>query len=131
MPKHAKINGMILVYGISNCDNVKKARAWLTERALAHEFHDFKILGVPSDRLAAWEHAVGWEKLLNRQGTTWRKLDAAAQAGISDAASAMALMQAQPSIMKRPVVEWGTETTVGFEAASWAARLQHRDGQRV
>ncbi|MDP1742779.1 MAG: arsenate reductase [Polaromonas sp.] len=117
---------MIIVYGISNCDSVKKARAWLAERGLACEFHDFKKLGVPTDRLAAWEHAVGWEKLLNRQGTTWRKLDAAAQAGIKDAASAMALMQAQPSIIKRPVVEWGPKgsaTTVGFDPASWAARL--------
>ena len=125
--KHAKIPCMIHVYGISNCDSVKKARAWLTERALAHEFHDFKKLGVPRDRLAAWEREVGWEKLLNRQGTTWRKLDAAAQAGISDAASAMALMQAQPSIIKRPVVEWSPKegsTTVGVDLTDWTVRLQ-------
>ena len=118
---------MILVYGISNCDSVKKARAWLTERAVAHEFHDFKKLGVPGDRLAAWEREVGWEKLLNRQGTTWRKLDAAAQAGISDAASAMALMQAQPSIIKRPVIEWSPgkgSTTAGVDLTGWAVRLQ-------
>ena len=125
--KHAKIPDMILVYGISNCDSVKKARAWLTERALAHEFHDFKKLGVPGDRLAAWEREVGWEKLLNRQGTTWRKLDAAAQTGIRDAASAMALMQAQPSIIKRPVVEWSPEegsTTVGVDLTGWALKLK-------
>ena len=124
--KHAKILGMILVYGISNCDSVKKARVWLAAHALAHEFHDFKKLGVPSDRLTSWERALGWEKLLNRQGTTWRKLDAAAQSHVSDAASAMALMLAQPSIIKRPVVEWGPAdgpTTVGFEPTSWAARL--------
>ena len=117
---------MIIVYGISNCDTVKKARAWLAGQGLACEFHDFKKLGVPADRLAAWERSVGWEKLLNRQGTTWRKLDAATQAGIKDAASAMALMRDQPSIIKRPVVEWGPEggaTTVGFDPASWAARL--------
>ena len=117
---------MIIVYGISNCDTVKKARAWLAERQLPCEFHDFKKLGVPADRLAAWASAVGWEKLLNRQGTTWRKLDAAAQADIKDAASAMALMQAQPSIIKRPVVEWGSgvgSTTVGFDPASWTASL--------
>lgn len=115
-----------MVYGISSCDTVKKARAWLAGQGLAHEFHDFKKLGVPADRLSAWERTVGWEKLLNRQGSTWRKLDAAAQAGITGAAGAMALMQAQPSIIKRPVVEWGTgagSTTVGFDPASWAARL--------
>ena len=117
---------MIKVYGIANCDSVKKARAWLATHALAHEVHDFKKLGVPSDRLHSWERALGWEKLLNRQGTTWRKLDAASQARVSDAASAMALMLAQPSIIKRPVVEWGLAdgpTTVGFEPTSWAARL--------
>ncbi len=117
---------MIIVYGIASCDSVKKARAWLAERGLACEFHDFKKLGVPADRLAAWERTLGWEKLLNRQGTTWRKLDAAAQAGITGAASAMALMQAQPSVIKRPVIEWGPgagATTVGFDPASWAASL--------
>lgn len=117
---------MIIVYGISNCDSVKKARAWLAERGLTCEFHGFKKLGIPADRLAAWEHAVGWEKLLNRQGSTWRKLDATAQAAISDAASAMALMQAQPNIIKRPVVEWrpgGESITVGFDPASWSVRL--------
>ncbi len=117
---------MIIVYGIANCDTVKKARTWLATQGLAYQFHDFKKLGVPADRLADWEKAVGWEKLLNRQGTTWRKLDAAAQAGIQDAASAMALMQAQPSIIKRPVIEWGPgagSTTVGFDPAGWAARL--------
>ena len=119
--------GMIIVYGISSCDTVKKARAWLLEQGLAHEFHDFKKRGVPSDRLAAWEQAVGWEKLVNRQGTTWRKLDPAVQADVTSPNSALALMQAHASIIKRPVVEWGSGITVGFEASSWAARLQHRD----
>lgn len=126
LPQRAKIRSMILVYGISNCDSVKKTRAWLATHGLSCEFHDFKKLGVPADRLVAWQHAVGWEKLLNRQGTTWRRLDAAAQASISGAASAMALMQAQPSSIKRPVVEWGSGsglTTVGFDPKSWAARL--------
>lgn len=117
---------MIIVYGISNCDTVKKARAWLAGQDLSCEFHDFKKLGVPTDRLAAWERAVGWEKLLNRQGTTWRKLDADVQAGVTGAASAMALMQAQPSLIKRPVIEWGPghgATTVGFDPHNFAARL--------
>ena len=81
---------------------------------------------MPADRLPGWEKAVGWEKLLNRQGTTWRKLDAAAQAGVTGAASALALMQANPSVIKRPVVEWNGQpggATVGFDAAGWEARL--------
>ena len=113
---------MIILYGIPNCDTVKKARAWLTGQGLAYSFHDFKKVGVPPERLAAWEDALGWQKLLNRQGTTWRKLDAAVQSGVTDAASAQALMQAQPSVIKRPVVEWGHDTTVGFDAEAWSAR---------
>ncbi|MDO9276942.1 MAG: arsenate reductase [Polaromonas sp.] len=114
---------MIILYGIPNCDTVKKARAWLTAQGLAHEFHDFKKTGVPTDRLSAWESALGWQKLLNRQGTTWRKLDPAEQAGAVDAVSAQALMRAQPSLIKRPVVEWGNRSTVGFDPVVWAAGL--------
>jgi arsenate reductase len=123
MHESCENRGMITVYGISNCDTVKKARAWLTAQGLAHDFHDFKKLGVPADRLPAWESAVGWQKLLNRQGTTWRKLDPAVQAGATDAAGAMALMQAHASVIKRPVVEWpGGQISVGFDVAAWAAR---------
>ncbi|MDW5442820.1 ArsC family reductase [Polaromonas sp. SM01] len=114
---------MIILYGIPNCDTVKKARAWLTEHGLAYEFHDFKKQGVPAHKLAAWEHALGWEKLLNRKGTTWRKLDATVQAATTDAASALAVMQDHVSVIKRPVVEWGTHTTLGFDAKSWAEHL--------
>lgn len=113
---------MITVYGIPNCDTVKKARAWLAAQGLTHDFHDFKKRGVPADRLPVWEKAVGWQQLLNRQGTTWRKLDAALQAGAIDAAGAMALMQAHASVIKRPVVEWpGEQITVGFDPQAWAA----------
>ena len=107
---------MTILYGIPNCDTVKKARAWLTEHGVAHEFHDFKKAGVPADHMQAWMKAVGWEKLLNRAGTTWRKLDEATQASAVDAASAAALMQAQASVIKRPVVEWADgRITVGFK----------------
>src|SRR5687768_3488685 len=105
----------ITVYGIPNCDTVKKARAWLDTHGVAYRFHDFRKDGVPAQRLGAWSQALGWEKLVNRQGTTWRKLEPAQQAAVHDAASAQALMLAQPSVIKRPVVEWpGGRTTVGF-----------------
>lgn len=112
----------ITLYGITNCDTVKKARAWLTDQGVAYAFHDFKKQGVPQDRLARWMAELGWERLLNRQGTTWRKLDPAVQAAVKDAASARKLMLEQPSVIKRPVVEWGQDVTVGFDAPAWALR---------
>lgn len=119
----------IILYGIPNCDTVKKARAWLQEQGLAYQFHDFKKQGVPAERLPGWMAAVDWDRLLNRQGTTWRRLDAAVQARVQDAASAAALMREQPSVIKRPVVEWdGMPTgrvTVGFQAEAWSD-LAHR-----
>ena len=114
----------ITLYGIPNCDTVKKARAWLSERGAPVQFHDFKKQGVPAERLPAWMAAVGWEKLLNRQGTTWRKLDAAAQAAVHDAASAADLLLREPSAIKRPVVEWADGAiTVGFAPDAWSQRL--------
>lgn len=111
------------LYGIPNCDTVKKARAWLSEHGVDYAFHDFKKSGVPADRLAAWMQAVGWEKILNRQGTTWRKLDAQAQLRSGNADGARDLMLAQPSVIKRPVVEWPDGAiTVGFDARDWAVR---------
>ncbi len=115
---------IIRVYGIPNCDTVKKARAWLTAQGLDYEFHDFKKQGVSAEQLATWMQAAGWEKLTNRQGTTWRKLDPAVQAQVTDAASAAALLQEHTSIIKRPVVEWADgRITVGFKAEDWAASL--------
>ena len=113
---------MIKVYGIPNCDTVKKARAWLTEQGVAHEFHDFKKQGVPEDRLDAWIAAVGWDKLLNRKGQTWRKLPPELQAAVVDAATARPVLMAHASVIKRPVVEWDNAITVGFDAADWAGR---------
>ena len=114
---------MIMVYGIPHCDTVKKARLWLASQGVDYQFHDFKKQGVPAEQLALWTQAAGWETLLNRKGTTWRKLDAAAQAAVHDAASAQALMLAQPSVIKRPVVNWGNRLTVGFDAAAWAVEI--------
>ena len=111
------------LYGIPNCDTVKKARAWLHSQDREGPFHDFKKQGVPADRLDAWLAAVGWERLLNRKGTTWRQLDDATRDGVVDAAGARAVMLAQPSVIKRPVVEWADGAiTVGFDADDWARR---------
>ena len=115
----------ITLYGIPNCDTVKKARAWLEGQGVAYDFHDFKKAGVPPERLAAWTGALGWERLVNRQGTTWRKLDAATQAAVHDAASAGEFLRQQPSAIKRPVVEWPGQTTVGFDATAWAELVKN------
>lgn len=112
----------LTLYGIPNCSTVKKARTWLEERGLPYTFHDFKKDGVPAEALHDWVHSQGWEKLVNRAGTTWRKLDTAAQARVVDAPGAMALMQAQPSVIKRPVVRWPDgRITIGFNDALFAA----------
>ena len=108
------------VYGIANCDTVKRARAWLAEQGVEFAFHDFKKAGVPPDRLDAWLAAAGWERVLNRKGTAWRKLDESVRESVTDAASARAVMLAHASVIKRPVVEWGTRTiTVGFDPERW------------
>ena len=115
---------MITLYGIPNCDTVKRARAWLDDHALAYRFHDFKKDGVPESELDRWLRAPGWETVVNRRGTTWRRLDDATRAAVVDAASARAVLLANPSLIKRPVVAWaeGSDATVGFDAADWTAR---------
>jgi Spx/MgsR family transcriptional regulator len=114
----------ITVYGIPNCDTVKKARTWLAAQGVDAVFHDFKKSGVPADQLPAWLAAVGRDRLLNRQGTTWRQLPPADQAAVVDDASASALMLAQPSVIKRPVVAWADGVvTVGFTPDAFAGRL--------
>lgn len=113
----------ITLHGIANCDTVKKARAWLAAQGAPYVFHDFKKSGVSAEQLTRWSQAVGWQALLNRRGTTWRRLDAATQAGAQDEASASALMLAKPSVIKRPVVDWGDATTVGFDLLDWQQRL--------
>lgn len=113
--------GTPTLYGISHCDTVKRARAWLTAQGQAHSFVDFKKVGVPAGRLDSWLLELGWQTLINRQGSTWRQLGAAAQASVLDATSARALILAQPSVVKRPVVEWPDgRVSVGFDAARWA-----------
>lgn len=108
------------IYGIAHCDTVRKARAWLAAHGVPHQFHDFGKHGVPAAELAHWLEQFGWERVLNRQGTTWRKLDPAAQARVQDNASAHALLLERPSAIKRPVVHWPDgRRTIGFDPASW------------
>jgi Spx/MgsR family transcriptional regulator len=105
------------LFGIPNCDTVKRARAWLTAQGVEHRFHDFKKAGVPADRLDAWLAGAGWQRLVNRQGSTWRKLAPAEQAAVADTASARALLLDHPSIVKRPVVDWPDgSVTVGLDS---------------
>ena len=102
------------LYGIRNCDTVKKARTWLDDRGVTYDFHDYKAAGIDRARLAGWAKTVGWETLLNRSGTTFRKLPEADKTGI-DEAKALVLMETQPSLIKRPVLERGREIVVGFK----------------
>lgn len=111
-----------ILYGIKNCDTVKKARAWLEGRGTPYDFHDYKGAGIDEARLRGWMDEAGWEKLLNRSGTTFRKLPDADKAGL-DAHKAAALMLAQPSMIRRPVVETERELLVGFDPAAWEKAL--------
>jgi arsenate reductase len=110
----------IHLYGIPNCDTVKKAREYLDARGLDHVFHDFKKEGADPERLARWIEAAGVDTVLNRRGTTFRKLDEADKADI-DAAEAVTLLQTHPSMIKRPVVEYDGGLLVGFKEDEWDA----------
>ena len=113
---------MIKIYGIPNCDTMKKARRWLDANGLDYEFHDYKKLGVPENRLKTWVRQAGWETVLNKRGTTWRKLDESTRAAISDA-SAIDIMLENPSIIKRPVLESGELLLIGFREDQYTQLL--------
>lgn len=110
----------VTVYGIPNCDTVKKARTWLEARGVAATFHDYKKQGADPAQLVDWVERAGLDKVLNRAGTTFRKLDAADKADL-DAAKAVALMVAQPSLIKRPIVKYPGGLLVGFKLPEWEA----------
>ncbi len=112
------------VYGIANCNTVKSARAWLDTHRHAYEFVDYKKTPPTSALLARWCAAFGWENVLNRRGTTWRMLDARAQNAVKDEKSAIALMLAKPSIIKRPIVESGRTLLLGFDETGFADKLR-------
>ena len=112
----------LLVYGIPNCDTVKKARTWLDAKGRDFEFHDFKKEGADQDLVRGWVQAVGWERVLNRQGTTFRKLEPAQKENL-DSEKAIRLMVAQPSCIRRPVIDHPGGLLVGFDESEWNAAL--------
>ncbi len=113
----------ITIYGIKNCDTMKKARAWLDDHGVAYAFHDYKSSGIDKDRLKAWSDEVGWETLLNRAGTTFKKLPDADKDGLTEK-KALALMLAQPSMIKRPVLDLGKKRVVGFKPDVYAKEVK-------
>ena len=112
----------VSMYGIKNCDTIKKARRWLDERSVAYTFIDYKVAGIDSAKLQAWSKLVGWDKLLNRSGTTFKKLADSERADL-DEAKAIRLMTAHPSMIKRPVLELGATVVVGFNPETYGQLL--------
>lgn len=112
----------MILFGIPNCDTVKKARAWLDKQGIAYAFHDYRKAGADPAKLAAWCAVAGWERILNRAGTTFRKLPDQDRSNL-DEARAIALMAANPSCIKRPLVEHPGGLLIGFKEAEWAALL--------
>jgi arsenate reductase len=111
-----------IIYGIKNCDTMKKARAWLDSHAVDYDFHDYKTAGISKEKLMGWSDKAGWETLLNRAGTTFRKLPDADKDGLNER-KALALMLAQPSMIKRPVLEVGGKLLVGFRPEIYAKEV--------
>lgn len=114
------------MYGIKNCGTVKKAMAWLKENGISYEFHDYKKHSVSPEKLQEWSRQIGWEPLINRKGTTWRRLDEAQKEKIKDEASAIAAMLNNTSMIKRPIVEEnGNLISIGFDENEFAEKLCH------
>lgn len=114
---------MITLYGIPNCDTVKKARTWLTQQGLDFTFHDFKKQGIDEATLRTWIASIGLDKLINRAGTTWRALDEAEKALAAHPDTAIALLQAKPSLIKRPVLDNAGKLRVGFKEADYTTEF--------
>ena len=118
MPK----SNSVTIYGIKNCDTMKKARTWLDKNGIAYAFHDYKTAGIARGALEGWAREVGWETLLNRAGTTFRKLPDKDKENLTEA-KAIALMLAQPSVIKRPVLDLGKKRVVGFSPEIYKAEV--------
>ena len=111
-----------VMYGIPNCDTIKKARKWLQENAIDYQFHDYKKQGTDSAQLQSWVEELGWEQLINKRGTTWRKLDDTVKNNM-DAEQAVKVMQDNPSIIKRPLLDTGKSKILGFDAQQYEQAL--------
>jgi len=114
---------MIKLYGIANCDTIKKARKWLQDNKIDYQFYDYKKLGVPKDELKKWIKQLGWQALVNKRGTTWRKLDDDVKNSI-DESSAIQIMLDNPSIIKRPLLDINHQYTLGFKADDYAQLIK-------
>jgi arsenate reductase (glutaredoxin) len=123
LSQNSVMDKKVMVYGIPNCDTVKKSRAWLDGASIAYSFHDYKKQGVPEAALRRWVEVLGWEALLNKKGTTWRKLTQAQQAAVVNAESAIQLMLREASVIKRPVLEGSGALTVGHQPELWQGHL--------
>lgn len=110
---------MLTVYGIPNCNTVKRARAWLEAAGIAYDFHDYKKQGTDAELLKRWIEKFGWEKVVNRAGMTWRRLSDEEKAAITDPAAAIKLMQEKPSVIKRPIVQDGEQVVLGFSESDY------------
>lgn len=119
-----KATTMLHVYGIKNCNTVKKATTWLDDQKIEYTFHDFKKEGVSQEKLKQWETAVEWGKLLNKKGTTWKKLSTEEQAQVIDADSANSVLINHTSMIKRPVIEGGSKLILGFSEEEYANILK-------
>lgn len=114
----------MIVYGIKNCNTVKKALDWLKENQVDFEFHDYKKSGISSERIEQWQKKAPWESLINKRGTTWRKLTPERQASVVDEASASELMQEHTSLIKRPIIENGAMLVLGFNEEEYQHNLR-------
>ncbi len=113
---------MTTLFGISNCDTVKKARKWLDDAQVSYQFHDFRKDGLSRDQVTVWVKALGWENLVNKRSTTWKGLDDATKTALSDE-SVVDIILDQPTLIKRPLLEQGDEVQVGFKAADYEQRF--------
>lgn len=117
----AQSSGEIVLYGIETCDQVRKARQWLKAHDVPHRYHDFRRDGLTAEMLARWFGRVPWDALVNRKGLTWRRLEAGRRAAVTDQASAAELLLAEPTVVKRPVLEAGDRLMVGFSEAVYTS----------
>jgi Spx/MgsR family transcriptional regulator len=115
-----RLSGLITLYGIKNCDTVQKARKWLDLHDVEYRFHDFRADGLDRETVAGWLEELGWERVVNKRSTSWKALDAATREGM-DNSSALAAILAQPTLVKRPLLDTGHERITGFSAASYQA----------